>query len=62
MKWLGPASIGDTTSVGAREILCAVQSVNLTHDPQPGRATAVPGSVQSRVPHLMGQNAVAKLI
>lgn len=59
---MGPASTGDTTSVGARKILCAVQSVNLTHDPHPGHATAVPGSIQSRVPHLMGQSAVAKLI
>lgn len=55
----GIAFIGDTMSVGARKILCAVQSINLTHYPDMGATTIVSGLVNSRVPHLKGQSAIA---
>lgn len=53
------ALIGDTMSVGARKILCAVQSINLTHYPDMGPTTIVSGPVNSRVPHLKGQSTTA---
>lgn len=44
-------------SAGAKEILCAVQPLNLPHYPDMGHTTAVSGAVQSRTSHLKGQSA-----
>lgn len=54
VKWFAPALAGDRTSAGAKEILRAVQPLNLTHYPDMEHSTPVSGPVQSRISHLKG--------
>lgn len=56
VKWLAPALVRNTVSAGAKQILCAVQPLNLPHYPDMGHTTAVSGPVQSRISHFKGQS------